>query len=295
MIVFCVSRRSFVCQSVTDILGELIGMARSQDARSTKENPAKKPQESVASAASWEAGAAPPDEVQFFQGPQSRGFELGKALGIFCELMRGFRTFHFLSPCVTVFGSARFGEGSRHYALAREVGARLARAGFTVMTGGGPGLMEAANRGAKDAGGVSVGCNIELSREQRPNPYLDRWIGFRHFFVRKLMLVKYSYAFIAMPGGFGTLDEIFEVATLIQTETIKQFPLVLMGREFWQPLMDFLSGRLLAGGMIDSTDYQRFLLTDSPDEAARSVTEVALRQFGLTYGPLAKRRWFLWE
>jgi len=259
------------------------------------EQPVKPPQELAAAPAFWEAGAAPPDEVRFFQGPQPRGFELGKALGIFCELMRGFRTFHFLGPCVTVFGSARFGEGQPHYALAREVGARLARAGFTVMTGGGPGLMEAANRGARDVGGISVGCNIELPTEQRPNPYLDRWITFRHFFVRKLMLVKYSYAFIAMPGGFGTLDEIFEVATLIQTGKIKQFPLVLMGREFWHPLTDFLYSRLLAGGMIDPADYQRFLVTDSAEEAVRSVTEVAQNQFGLTYGPQAKRRWYLWE
>jgi uncharacterized protein (TIGR00730 family) len=236
-----------------------------------------------------------PDEVRFLQGPQRRSFELGKALGIFGELMRGFRTFHFLGPCVTVFGSARFGETGPYYALAREVGARLARAGFTVMTGGGPGLMEAANRGAKEARGRSVGCNIELPWEQQPNPYLDRWITFRHFFVRKLMLVKYSYAFIALPGGFGTLDELFAVATLIQTAKIKQFPLVLVGREYWQPLMDFLRGRLLARGMIDPADYAHFLVTDSPEEAVRSVTEVALGQFGLTYGPRVKRRWLLWE
>jgi len=259
------------------------------------EPPATTQQGSAASAASWEAGAAPSDEVRFFRGPQPRGFELGKALGIFCEMLRGFRTFHFLAPCVTVFGSARFGEGHSYYPLAREVGARLARAGFTVMTGGGPGLMEAANRGAKDVSGYSVGCNIELHKEQRPNPYLDRWITFRHFFVRKLMLVKYSYAFIAMPGGFGTLDEIFEVATLIQTEKIKQFPLVLMGREYWRPLMDFLLGRLLGEGMIDPADYERFLVTDSSEEAVSSVAEVARSQFGLTYGPRAKRRWFLWE
>lgn len=142
---------------------------------------------------------------------------------------------------------------------------------------------------------MSVGCNIELPKEQQPNPYLDRWITFRHFFVRKLMLVKYSYAFIAMPGGFGTLDEIFEVATLIQTGKIKQFPLVLMGREYWGPLMDFLHGRLLVAGMIDPMDYERIVVTDSPEEAVHSVTEVALKQFGLTYGPRAKRRWFLWE
>ncbi|MBI3463445.1 MAG: TIGR00730 family Rossman fold protein [Planctomycetes bacterium] len=252
-------------------------------------------QDLARSVADWGAGAAALDEVRFFQGPQPRGFELGKALGIFCDLMRGFRTFHFLPPCVTVFGSARIGESCPHYALSREIGARLARAGFTVMTGGGPGLMEAANRGAKDVGGVSVGCNIELPQEQQPNPYLDRWITFRHFFVRKLMLVKYSYAFIAMPGGFGTLDEIFEVVTLIQTEKIKQFPLVLVGREFWRPLIDFLRGRLLERGMIDPVDLERILVTDSPEEAVRSVTEVALGQFGLTYGPRAKRRWFLWE
>jgi uncharacterized protein (TIGR00730 family) len=209
--------------------------------------------------------------------------------------MRGFRSLHFVGPCVTVFGSARFREGHPSYTLAREVGGRLARAGFTVLTGGGPGLMEAANRGARDAGGRSVGCNIELPREQKPNPYLDRWITFRHFFVRKLMLVKYSYAFIAMPGGFGTLDEMFEVATLIQTQKIKEFPIVLIGREFWHPLTDFLRGRLLEGGKIDAADLERILVTDSPEEAVRSVTQVALGQFGLTYGPRAKRRWFLWE
>lgn len=254
-------------------------------------NSAKEPD----SAARWDAGAAPPDEVRFLQGPQPRGFEFGKAVGIFCELMRGFRSFHFLGPCVTVFGSARFGESHQEYAVAREVGARLARAGFTVMTGGGPGLMEAANRGAKEAGGISVGCNIELAHEQRPNTYLDRWITFRHFFVRKLMLVKYSYAFIAMPGGFGTLDEIFEVATLIQTEKIKHFPVILMGQEYWRPLMDFLHERLLKEQTISPLDYQRLLVTDSPEQAVRTVTDVALNEFGLTYGPRAKRRWYLWE
>ena len=165
--------------------------------------------------------------------------------------MRGFRKLHFVGPCVTVFGSARFTADHAYYVLAREVGQRLARAGFTVMTGGGPGIMEAANRGAKEAGGYSVGCNIELPQEQKPNPYLDRWITFRHFFVRKLMLVKYSYAFIALPGGFGTLDEIFETATLIQTDKIKDFPLVLVGKEYWRPLLDFLRDRLVEAKTID--------------------------------------------
>ena len=158
-----------------------------------------------------------------------------RAARIFCEFIRGFRTLHFVGACVTVFGSARFTENHPYYDLARQCGAELAKAGFTVMTGGGPGIMEAANRGAKETGGRSIGCNIQLPREQKPNPFVDQWITFRHFFVRKVMLVKYSYAFIALPGGFGTLDEIFETATLIQTGKIRDFPLVLMGIEYWRP------------------------------------------------------------
>lgn len=177
----------------------------------------------VSSTTQWGKAPPVPEIRQFLQGPQKRSFELRQAVRIFLEIMRGFRNLHFLAPCVTVFGSARFTEEHAYYGLAREIGERLARAGFTVMTGGGPGIMEAANRGAKDAGGYSVGCNIELPQEQKPNAYLDRWVTFRYFFVRKLMLEKYSYAFIALPGGFGTLDEIFETATLIQTHKIKNF------------------------------------------------------------------------
>jgi hypothetical protein len=146
----------------------------------------------------WGKVAGPPEEVRFLEGPQRRRFELARALRIFFEFIHGFRKLSFVGPCVTVFGSARFGEDHEYYAAARNVGAALARAGFTVMTGGGPGVMEAANRGAKDVGGRSVGCNIELPHEQEPNPYLDRWITFRYFFVRKVMLVKYSYAFVAL-------------------------------------------------------------------------------------------------
>jgi uncharacterized protein (TIGR00730 family) len=242
-------------------------------------------------------GKAPPvsEITQFLRGPQKRGFELRRAIGIFFEIMGGFRKLHFLGPCVTVFGSARFTEEHVYYVLAREIGQRLARDGFTVMTGGGPGIMEAANRGAKEAGGYSVGCNIELPQEQKPNPYLDSWVTFRHFFVRKLMLVKYSYAFIALPGGFGTLDEIFETATLIQTHKIKDFPLVLVGKEYWQPLLDFLHGRLVESKTIDQIDAGRILVTDSADEAVQMAQDAALRQFGLSYGPKIKRRWFLWE
>ena len=245
--------------------------------------------------ARWGKEVTRPEEVRFLQGPQKRGFELWRAVGIFFELMSGFRALHFVGPCVTVFGSARFKEDHPYYEKAREVGARLSRAGFTVMTGGGPGIMEAANRGAKDAGGPSVGCNIELPQEQKPNPYLDKWVTFRHFYIRKLMLVKYSYAFIAMPGGYGTLDEIFETATLIQTGKIQQFPLVLMGKDFWQPLLDFFRQRLIVNKTIDPADADRILVTDSPQEAVDAIADTALNRFGLTYAPRMKRRWFLWE
>lgn len=243
----------------------------------------------------WGKASASKEERQFLQGPQGRGFELARALRIFIETIRGFRQLHFVGPCVTVFGSARFTEDNSYYRMAREVGGRLAQAGFTVMTGGGPGIMEAANRGAKENGGYSVGCNIELPLEQKPNPYLDRWITFRYFFIRKLMLVKYSYAFIAMPGGFGTLDEIFETATLIQTGKIKDFPLVLMGCEFWRPMLDFLRDRMVACRTIDPEDVERICVTDSPQEAVDSIRDIVMRRFGLTYGPKVKRRWFLWE
>ena len=191
----------------------------------------------------WGKAPPVPEIAQFLQGPQRRGFELVRAVKIFFEIIRGFRNLHFVGPCVTVFGSARFTAEHQYYVQSREVGRRLAQAGFTVMTGGGPGIMEAANRGAKEVGGYSIGCNIELPQEQKPNPFLDRWVTFRHFFVRKLMLVKYSYAFIALPGGFGTLDEIFETATLIQTHKIEDFPLILVGKDYWQPLLDFSGGQ----------------------------------------------------
>src|SRR5579885_2991625 len=253
------------------------------------------PADGGAKARRWEQGPPHPAERRFLQGPQPRGFELTRALAIFFEFLRGFRALHFVGPCVTVFGSARFPDGHPFYQLARRTGALLARAGFTVMTGGGPGIMEAANRGAKEVGGLSVGCNIELPQEQQPNPYLDLWVTFRHFFVRKLMLVKYSYAFIALPGGFGTLDEIFETATLIQTHKIKNFPLVLVGQEYWRPLLEFIRGRLIETKTIDPIDAQHILVTDSAEEAVRLVRDAALTQFGLTYGPKLKRRWYMGE
>ena len=248
-----------------------------------------------ASRAEWGKGAPVPEVIKFLEGPQKRSFELSRAVQIFFEMMRGFRKFHFLGPCVTVFGSARFTEEHRYYRLAREVGGHLARAGFTVMTGGGPGTMEAANRGAKEVGGRSVGCNIELPSEQSPNSYLDRWFTFRHFFIRKMMLEKYSYAFIAMPGGFGTMDEIFETVTLIQTHKMKDFPLVLMGSDYWQPLLNFLKEKLYGEKTIDMKDVELIRVTDSPEEAVNSITEIGMKQFGLTYGPRIKKRWFFGE
>jgi uncharacterized protein (TIGR00730 family) len=240
------------------------------------------------------AADAAPEVTRFLQGPQPRRKELARLIRIFFEFLRGFRALHFVGPCVTVFGSARFTENHPYYGMAREVGQRLARAGFTVMTGGGPGIMEAANRGAKEAGGYSVGCNIKLVREQHPNSYLDKYITFRYFFVRKVMLVKYSYAFVALPGGFGTLDEIFETATLIQTGKIQDFPVVLMGKEFWQPLLDFFHDRLIREGTIEPADIERLLVTDSAEEAVAAIKAIAMQRFSLTYGPKLKKHWW-WD
>jgi uncharacterized protein (TIGR00730 family) len=229
----------------------------------------------------WGKSAGTGEERVFLDGPQTRRWELLRALKIFGEFIQAFRKLHFLGPCVTVFGSARFGPENDYYKLARETGRHLGRAGFTVMTGGGPGIMEAANRGARDVGAPSVGCNIKLPQEQDPNPYLDRWMDFDYFFVRKVMLVKYSYAFVVMPGGFGTLDEIFETATLIQTGKIKDFPIVLMGKSFWTPLVDFMRDTMAAAGTIDSADFERLLVTDSPEQAVEHILSVVVNDFGL--------------
>jgi hypothetical protein len=234
-------------------------------------------------------------ERRFLSGPQNRGSEFLRVLRIAAEFIQGFRRFHFLGPCVTVFGSARFEEGHPYYALARETGRLLAGAGFVVMTGGGPGIMEAANRGAKEAGGISVGCNIELPEEQKPNPYLDRWITFKHFYVRKVMLVKYSYAFIAMPGGFGTLDEIFETATLVQTDKIEDFPIILLDSGYWDPLLRFVTETMEGHGTIGGRDLDILQPMDSAAAAVARIRETAIRRFGLTYAVPRKRRWFLFE
>jgi hypothetical protein len=188
------------------------------------------------------------------------------------EFEKGFKALYKLGPAVTVFGSARFKEGTEYYRIGMEVGAELARAGFAVMTGGGPGMMEAANRGAKEAGGVSVGCNIILPHEQSANPYLDHEVDFHYFFTRKVMLVKYSCAFIGLPGGFGTLDELFEAGTLIQCRKIGPFPLILIGRDFWRNLIE-LTYDMLGEGAISEQDTGFAYVTDSPAEAVRMIVE----------------------
>jgi uncharacterized protein (TIGR00730 family) len=221
----------------------------------------------------WSAAGRSLEDFKLLEGPRWRLEELFRLVRIMREFLRGFRVLHFVGPCVTVFGSARFGEAHRYYELARQMGRRLAGLGLTVLTGGGPGLMEAANRGAREAGGRSVGCNIQLPVEQKPNPYLDRFLEFRYFFVRKVMLIKYSYASVVMPGGFGTIDELFEAIVLIQTRKLQGFRVVLMGTDHWRPLLDFITGPLAASGAISPEDAGLLRVTDDPDEATRIVAE----------------------
>jgi hypothetical protein len=213
-------------------------------------------------------------------GPNGRRRDFKLLMGVVTDFLNGFRTLHFVGPCITVFGSARFKEDHPYYKLARRVGAEIAKLGFTVMTGGGPGIMEAANRGAKDAKGRSVGCNIILPMEQKENPYLDKFVNFRYFFVRKTLLIKYSYGFVIMPGGFGTMDEMFEALTLIQTGKIRNFPIVLMGIEYWKDLRDFIN-KMLEAGTISPEDLNLMLFTDSVEEAMQYLQERAAKQFKL--------------
>jgi len=210
-------------------------------------------------------------EAEFLAGGHGHAENVESAVRIFLEFLRGFEFLNIDTPMVTVFGSARFKEGHPHYELARKMGRKLAEADFSVMTGGGPGIMEAANRGAREAGGLSLGANIHLPHEQKPNPYLDRVMTFEHFFVRKVMMVKYSRAFIIMPGGFGTLDELFEAITLIQTGKMETFPVVALGKDFWQPMMEFFSAKLVAEGTIGAEDINLVYMTDSCDDAVAYI------------------------
>jgi uncharacterized protein (TIGR00730 family) len=233
----------------------------------------------------------PTTDTQFLEGPKSRTYEFNFAWKVFVEFIKGFRTLHFVGPCITVFGSARFKEDHPHYQSAREMGRQIASMGLTTMTGGGPGTMEAANRGAFEAGGMSVGCNIKLPFEQAANPYVQTSITFEHFFVRKVMLVKYSYAFVIMPGGFGTMDEFFETLTLVQTKTLVRFPIVLFGKEYYTPLLDYMES-MARQGTISKEDMSLVLLTDSIAEAGQHIETFIKKNYR---EKSRKRKWWLFE
>jgi len=233
----------------------------------------------------------PPKKHVYLDGPKSRGYELTFAFKVFWQFIKGFRALHFMGPCITVFGSARFKADHPFYSVARHFGKRIAQLGFTTMTGGGPGIMEAANRGAYENNGISIGCNIQLPFEQHPNPYVHRSITFEHFFVRKVLLVKYSYAFIIMPGGFGTMDEFFETLTLIQTKTITQFPVVLYGKEYYKDLWDYVL-YMKDKGMISEDDLNLVLVTDDVDEAMRHIHTYISKNYTIK---ARKKLWWLME
>jgi uncharacterized protein (TIGR00730 family) len=219
-------------------------------------------------------------ERVFLEGPRSRWAELVFLFQVMGEFIKGFRKLHFIGPSVTVFGSARFAETHPYYEMARQMGKEIANMGLAVITGGGPGIMEAANRGAKEAGGLSIGCNIILPKEQKPNPYLDRWVNIHFFFVRKILLTKYSYAFVVMPGGYGTLDEFFEAITMIQTGKIQRFPVVLMGKKYHEKLYKHIQ-EMVEEHTISPEDVSLFLFTDSIEEASAHINKYAIEGFGL--------------
>jgi len=212
------------------------------------------------------------------ESPRVRAADSERIRDIAGEFARGFDSLAGVERAVTVFGSARTPREHPHYALVREVGACLGSAGYAVITGGGPGLMEAANRGARDVGALSIGCNIELPREQALNPYLDIGLRFRHFFARKVMFVRYASAFVIAPGGYGTLDELFEALTLIQTATIRHFPVILLGDGEWDGLLEWLRSRALAEGRIDADDLAVLHVVDRPAEVCAIVDAAHRRQ-----------------
>lgn len=212
-------------------------------------------------------------EIEFLSGPGGRFHELTFSFRVMWEFIKGYRKLHFIPPCLTIFGSARFGEDHHYYKMARDMGKRVSELGFGVITGGGPGIMEAANRGAKDANGLSLGVNISLPFEQKPNPYLDKWVEIKYFFVRKVFLFKYSYGFIILPGGFGTADEMFETLTLIQTKKMPWFPVVLMGKDFWKPLIQQMQA-MDTEGTISPEDDDMLLITDDPEEAIQFISDL---------------------
>jgi uncharacterized protein (TIGR00730 family) len=226
-------------------------------------------------------------EIEFLDGPRSRWKDLKFVIKVAWEFVKGFRALHFSGPCVAVFGSARYKEDHEYYQLTRKLSAEIAKLGYTIMTGGGPGLMEAANRGAKDVKGKSVGCNIILPHEQEPNPYLDKWVDMNYFFVRKTLLIKYSYVFVIMPGGFGTMDELFEAMTLIQTKKIQDFPVIIFCKDYHKDMLEHIEQMRLRK-TISEEDLSLFLVTDSIEEAVHHI-EKSIQKFGLT--PIKPKKW----
>jgi hypothetical protein len=232
------------------------------------------------------------EEIEFLEGPQSRWKDFKFTVNVVWEFIKGFRTLHFVGPCVTIFGSARFDENHPYYKKTQQIAGEIAKLGFTIMTGGGPGIMEAANRGAKDVGGKSVGCNIILPHEQGHNPYLDKWVNIKYFFVRKNLLAKYSYAFVVMPGGFGTLDEFFEAITLIQTKMVEGFPVIIFEKNFYRHIIEHIN-LMVEEKTISAQDLNLCLFTDSIEEAVEHLKKKSIQKFGLQPGK--KKEWFLFE
>lgn len=232
-------------------------------------------------------------ESLFITEPLTRIKNLLFTFKVQYNFIKAFRRMHFIGPCVTVFGSARFGPETAHYQNAEKIGAEMAKLGFTVMTGGGPGIMEAANKGAYEAGGYSVGCNIILPIEQKPNPYLHKWIYIPYFFVRKVILVKYSYAFIVMPGGIGTLDELFEALTLIQTKMINGFPLVVFDTKYHKELWHHIK-IMEKNESISQEDMKLLFVTDSVEELVEHIKKYSIQKFGLKKKAY-KAKWWFWE
>lgn len=233
----------------------------------------------------------PAKKSVYLEGPKSRGYEFLFSIKVWMQFIKGFRALHFIGPCITVFGSARFKEDHTYYKKAMEFGKRIAEIGFTTMTGGGPGIMEAANRGAYENSGMSVGCNIKLPFEQKANKYLHKCVTFDYFFVRKALLIKYSYAFVCMPGGFGTMDEYFDILTLIQTKSLIQFPIILFGKEFYKEL-EQLMGDMVKQQTINPEDLQLVLITDSVDEAMQHIRTYITGNYTIR---ARKRMWWLLE
>ena len=211
-----------------------------------------------------------PKQGKYLTGPRSRFRELFFAFSVLWEFIKGFRALHFVGPCITVFGSARFDEHHHYYKMAYELGHKMSRKGLTILTGGGPGIMEAANRGAFENGGRSVGCNIVLPAEQKHSPYMHKWVTIKYFFVRKVLLVKYSYGFVVMPGGVGTMDEFFETLTLIQTATIHNFPIVMIGKDYYRDIWEMLQ-KMKAAKTISEKDLDLVLFTDDVDHAINHI------------------------